>query len=85
MAKIFNIGIVGFGKRSKDGLCKSMRNYGAVEGNDGFRVVAVADIRPEEELRAGLEEIGFGYANSVSRFTLSLSTYTSRPRIRFAS
>ena len=62
MAKIFNIGIVGFGKRSKDGLCKSMRNYGAIEGNDGFRVVAVADIRPEAELRAGLEEIGFGDA-----------------------
>ena len=62
MAKIFNIGIVGFGKRSKDGLCKSMRNYGAIEGNDGFRVVAIADIRPEEELRAGLEEIGFGDA-----------------------
>ena len=62
MAKIFNIGIVGFGKRSKDGLCKSMRNYGAIEGNDGFKVVAIADIRPEEELRAGLEEIGFGDA-----------------------
>ena len=62
MAKIFNIGIVGFGKRSKDGLCKSMRNYAAIEGNDGFRVVAIADIRPEEELRAGLEEIGFGDA-----------------------
>ena len=62
MAKIFNIGIVGFGKRSKDGLCKSMRNYAAIEGNDGFKVVAIADIRPEEELRAGLEEIGFGDA-----------------------
>ena len=62
MAKVFNIGIVGFGKRSKDGLCKSMRNYAAIEGNDGFKVVAIADIRPEEELRAGLEEIGFGDA-----------------------
>ena len=62
MAKVFNIGIIGFGKRSKDGLCKSMRNYGAIEGNDSFRVVAIADIRPEEELRAGLEEIGFGDA-----------------------
>ncbi len=62
MARIFNIGIVGFGKRSKDGLCKSMRNYGAIEGNDSFRVVAIADVRPEEELRAGLEEIGFGDA-----------------------
>ena len=62
MAKTFNIGIVGFGKRSKDGLCKSMRNYGAIEGNDSFRVIAIADIRPEEELRAGLEEIGFGDA-----------------------
>ena len=62
MAKIFNIGIVGFGKRSKDGLCKSMRNYAAIEGNDGFRVVAIADVRPEDELRAGLEEIGFGDA-----------------------
>ena len=62
MARIFNIGIVGFGKRAGEGLCKSMRNYGAIEGNDGFRVVAIADIRPEEELRAGLEEIGFGDA-----------------------
>ena len=62
MAKVFNIGIVGFGKRSKDGLCKSMRNYGAIEGNDSFRVIAIADIRPEQELCAGLEEIGFGDA-----------------------
>ena len=62
MSKIFNVGIIGFGKRSKDGLCKSMRNYGAIEGNDSFRVVAIADIRPEEELREGLESIGFGDA-----------------------
>ena len=34
MAKTYNIGIIGFGKRAKDGLCKSMRNYGAIEGND---------------------------------------------------
>ena len=56
MAKIFNIGIIGFGKRSKDGLCKSMRNYGAIEGNDSFRVVAIADIRPEEESEENSEE-----------------------------
>ena len=62
MAKTYNIGIIGFGKRAKDGLCKSMRNYGSIEGNDQFRVVAISDVRPEEELRAGLESIGFGDA-----------------------
>ena len=66
MAKIFNIGIIGFGKRSKDGLCKSMRNYGELVGRRVFRVTAVTDVRPEDVIRTDLESIGFGDARIYS-------------------
>ena len=67
MSKIYNIGIIGFGKRAAQGLCKSMGNYASIEGNDGFRVVAITDLRPEEELRAELDAIGFGEGARIYR------------------
>ena len=62
MPKTYNIGVIGYGKRANDMLSKSMANYCAIEGNDKCRIVAVTDIRPEEEIRPLLEEMGFGDA-----------------------
>ena len=67
MAKTYNIGIIGFGKRSALGLCKSMGNYASIEGNDSFKVVAITDVRPEEDLRAELNAIGFGEGARIYR------------------
>ena len=67
MSKIYNIGIIGFGKRAAQGLCKSMGNYASIEGNDGFRVVAITDVRPEEDLRTELDAIGFGEGARIYR------------------
>ena len=55
MSKIYNIGIIGFGRRAKDIWEKSVMPYREIEGNDKCRLVAIVDVRPEEELRAELE------------------------------
>jgi predicted dehydrogenase len=62
MAKTYNIGVIGYGKRANDMFSKSMSNYCKVEGNDKCRIVAVTDIRPESEIRPLLEAQGFGDA-----------------------
>lgn len=62
MSKTYNIGVIGYGKRANDMLSKSMANYCSIEGNDKCRIVAITDIRPAEEIRPLLEEIGFGDA-----------------------
>lgn len=66
MAKTYNIGVIGYGKRANDMLSKSMANYCKVEGNDKCRIVAVTDVRPAEEIRPLLEAQGFGDARFYS-------------------
>ena len=58
MSKIYNIGIIGFGSRARGIWEKSIMPYSEVEGNDKCRLVAIVDVRPEEELRAELEVCG---------------------------
>ncbi|MBR4034228.1 MAG: Gfo/Idh/MocA family oxidoreductase [Clostridia bacterium] len=58
MAKIYNIGIIGFGSRARGIWEKSILPYSETEGNDKCRLVAIVDVRPEEELRAELEVCG---------------------------
>lgn len=58
MAKIYNIGIIGFGSRARGIWEKSIMPYSETEGNDKCRLVAIVDVRPEEELRAELEVCG---------------------------
>ena len=58
MAKIYNIGIIGFGSRARGIWEKSIMPYSETEGNDKCRLVAIVDVRPEEELRAELEGCG---------------------------
>jgi predicted dehydrogenase len=55
MSKVYNIGIIGFGRRAKDIWEKSVMPYSEVAGNDKCRLVAIVDVRPEDELRAELE------------------------------
>ena len=62
MSKTYNIGVIGYGKRANDMLSKSMANYCAIEGNDKCRIVAVVDVKPEDQIRPLLEEMGFGDA-----------------------
>ena len=58
MSQVYNIGIIGFGRRAKDIWEKSVMPYSEVAGNDKCRLVAIVDVRPEEELRAELEVCG---------------------------
>ena len=58
MSKVYNIGIIGFGKRAKDIWSKSVTDYNAVAENDKCRLVAIVDLRPEDELRSELEGCG---------------------------
>ena len=58
MSKIYNIGIIGFGSRARGIWEKSIIPYSEVEGNDKCRLVAIVDVRPEDELRAQLEVCG---------------------------
>lgn len=58
MSKTYNIGIIGFGSRARGIWEKSIMPYSETEGNDKCRLVAIVDIRPEEELRAELEVCG---------------------------
>ena len=62
MSKTYNLGVIGYGKRANDMLSKSMANYCAIEGNDKCRIVAVVDVKPEDQIRPLLEAIGFGDA-----------------------
>lgn len=55
MSKVYNIGIIGFGRRAKDIWEKSVMPYSEVAGNDKCRLMAIVDVRPEDELRAELE------------------------------
>ncbi len=59
MSKTYNIGVIGYGKRANDMFRKSMVNYCSLEGNDSCRIVAVTDIRPENEIRPLLSELGY--------------------------
>ena len=58
MSKTYNIGIIGFGSRARGIWEKSIMPYSETEGNDKCRLVAIVDVRPEEELRAQLEVCG---------------------------
>lgn len=58
MSKTYNIGIIGFGSRARGIWEKSILPYSETEGNDKCRLVAIVDVRPEEELRAELEVCG---------------------------
>ena len=58
MVKTYNIGIIGFGSRARGIWEKSIMPYCETEGNDKCRLVAIVDVRPEEELRTQLEVCG---------------------------
>ena len=50
MKKIYNIGVIGFGSRARAMWRQSFKPYGETEGNNGFRLVAITDVRPEEDI-----------------------------------
>lgn len=56
MAKVYNIGIIGFGARARSMWNNSFREYSKCPDNDACRLVAVTDVRPEEGIRADLEK-----------------------------
>ncbi len=58
MVKTYNVGIIGFGSRARGIWEKSIMPYSETEGNDKCRLVAIVDLRPEEELRTQLEVCG---------------------------
>ena len=58
MVKTYNIGIIGFGARARGIWEKSVMPYSEIKGNDKCRLVAIVDVRPEEELRSQLEDCG---------------------------
>ena len=58
MVNTYNIGIIGFGSRARGIWEKSIMHYCETEGNDKCRLVAIVDVRPEEELRTQLEVCG---------------------------
>lgn len=59
MKKVYRIGVIGYGKRANDMFRKSMVPYGEIEGNDRCEIVAVTDIRPDEEIRPLLDALGY--------------------------
>ncbi len=58
MAKTYNIGIIGFGSRARGIWEKSIMPYSEIEENDKCQLVAIVDVRPEEELREQLKVCG---------------------------
>ena len=57
MKKIYNMGIIGFGSRARAMWRQSFKPYGEIEGNNGFRLVAVTDVRPEAGIREDLTRL----------------------------
>ena len=66
MSKIYKLGVIGYGNRAHGMFSKSMASYCAMEGHDQCKIVAVTDVRPAEEIRPLLEELGFGDARFYS-------------------
>lgn len=63
MKKIHNIGIIGFGSRARALWSQSFSTHGDIEGNDAFRLVAITDIMPDEELDKHLSRLNLTEVN----------------------
>lgn len=63
MKKTYNIGIIGFGARARALWSQSLSTHGDIEGNDAFRLAAITDIMPDEELNKHLTRLNLTDVN----------------------
>ena len=63
MSKTYNIGVIGFGSRARALWSQSFSTHGNIEGNDAFRLVAITDIMPKEDLDKHLERMNLTDVN----------------------
>ncbi len=66
------MGIIGFGARARALWSQSFQSYSEMEGKDAFRLVAITDVMPEEEIqkhrkRLNLTDVNL-YRDSVEMF-----------------